>query len=144
MSNSEDSMVTYMEVSSPFEDLSDIGSPRVIIHGYDGLPMMPEDPYAYVEAALQAPLSPDYVFGPKEPKQAPPPPDFVPEPVYQSYITESDPEEDPEEDDKDPEEDPADYPTDRDDEEEEEESFGDNADDEDDDKDEDKDKAEVV
>ncbi|GJW10954.1 hypothetical protein Tco_1576781 [Tanacetum coccineum] len=49
MSNSEDSMVTYTEVSSPFEDLSDIGSPGVILHGYDGLPMMLEDPYAYVE-----------------------------------------------------------------------------------------------
>ncbi|GJY47073.1 hypothetical protein Tco_0436136 [Tanacetum coccineum] len=110
--------------------------------------------------------------GPEEPEQAPPSPDFVPEPVYQDFmppeddvlpvkeqpllaavspttnspghITESDPEEDPEEDDKDPEEDPADYPTNKDDEEEEEESLGDNADDEDDDKDEDKDKAEVV
>nr|GEV05277.1 Gag-Pol polyprotein [Tanacetum cinerariifolium] len=49
------SMVTYTKVSSPFKDLSDIGSPRV-----DGVPMMPEDPYAYVEAALQAPPSPDY------------------------------------------------------------------------------------
>ncbi|GJW75614.1 hypothetical protein Tco_0134984 [Tanacetum coccineum] len=43
----EDSTVTYTEVSSSFEDLSDIGSP-----GVDRLPMMPEDPYAYVEAAL--------------------------------------------------------------------------------------------
>ncbi|GJX01519.1 reverse transcriptase domain-containing protein [Tanacetum coccineum] len=60
MSDSEDSTVTYTEVSSPFEDLSDIGSPRV-----DGLPMMPEDPYAYVVAAFQAPPSPDYVPGPE-------------------------------------------------------------------------------
>ncbi|GJT17352.1 hypothetical protein Tco_0876058 [Tanacetum coccineum] len=65
MSDSEDSTVTYTEVSSPFEDLSDIGSPGVIIHGYDGLLMIPEDPYAYVEAAMQEP----------------PPPDFVPEPA---------------------------------------------------------------
>ncbi|GJV06379.1 putative reverse transcriptase domain-containing protein [Tanacetum coccineum] len=47
MSDSEDSMVTYTEVSSPFEDMSDIGSSRV-----DGLPLMLEDPY--VEATLQA------------------------------------------------------------------------------------------
>ncbi|GKF11367.1 hypothetical protein Tco_0049293 [Tanacetum coccineum] len=67
MSDLEDSMVTYTEVSSSFEDLSDIGSPRVIVHGYDGLPMIPEDPYAYVEAALKAPPSPEYVHGPEEP-----------------------------------------------------------------------------
>ncbi|GJW77902.1 hypothetical protein Tco_0139584 [Tanacetum coccineum] len=113
--------------------------------------MMPEDLYAYVVAAFQAPPSPDYVPGPEEPKQAPLSPEFVPEPVYlefmpskddvllseekqlpivasptadsPGYIPESDPEEDPEEDDdEDPEEDPADYPTDRDDEEEEEPS----------------------
>ncbi|GKC22557.1 hypothetical protein Tco_1024707 [Tanacetum coccineum] len=52
----------YTEVSSPFEDLSDIGSLRV-----DGLPMMPKDPYAYVVAAFQASPSPDYVYGPEEP-----------------------------------------------------------------------------
>nr|GFA78845.1 hypothetical protein [Tanacetum cinerariifolium] len=55
-------MVTYMEVSSPFEDFSDIGSSRV-----DGLPMMTQDPYAYVEAALQASPSLDYVPGPEHP-----------------------------------------------------------------------------
>ncbi|GJZ27529.1 putative reverse transcriptase domain-containing protein [Tanacetum coccineum] len=66
----EDSTVTYMEVSSPFEDLSDIGS-----SGVDGLPMMPEDPYAYVVASFQAPPSPDYVPGPEEPEQAPPSPE---------------------------------------------------------------------
>ncbi|GJW74167.1 hypothetical protein Tco_0133537 [Tanacetum coccineum] len=127
--DSEDSTVTYTEVSSLFEDLSDIGSPRV-----DGLPMMPDDPYVYVEAALRAPPSPDYMSGPEEPEQAPLLPDFVPKPVYPEfmppeddvlsaeeqplsdvvlpttdspgYITESNPEEDPEED-------PANYPDDR-------------------------------
>ncbi|GKE87251.1 hypothetical protein Tco_1564726, partial [Tanacetum coccineum] len=69
----EDSTVTYTEVSSPFEDRSDIGSLRV-----DGLPMMPEDPYAYVEAAIQAPPSPDYVPGPEHP----PSPDYVPGPEH--------------------------------------------------------------
>ncbi|GJU61551.1 hypothetical protein Tco_1243386 [Tanacetum coccineum] len=58
MSYSEDSTVTYTEVSSPFVDLSDIRSSRV-----DGRPVMPEDPYAYVVAAFQAPPSPDYVPG---------------------------------------------------------------------------------
>ncbi|GJR49020.1 hypothetical protein Tco_1317123 [Tanacetum coccineum] len=93
-----------------------------------------EDPY--VEAALQALPSPDYVPGP----EYPPLPIYVPyvlEPIYlefkpleddvllaeeeplpvvvsptadsPSYITESDPEEDPEEDDEDPEDDPASF-----------------------------------
>ncbi|GKC91461.1 putative reverse transcriptase domain-containing protein [Tanacetum coccineum] len=73
MSDSEDSTVTYTAVSSPFADLPDIGSP-----GVDGPPVMPEDPYAYVVAAFQAPPSPDYVSGP----EYPPSPDFVPELVY--------------------------------------------------------------
>ncbi|GJZ42306.1 hypothetical protein Tco_0589192, partial [Tanacetum coccineum] len=133
----EDSTVTYTEVSSPFANLSDIGSPRV-----DGPPVMPEDPYTYMVAAFQAPPSPDYVHGPEEPKQAPPLPDFVLKPVYpefmppkdevlpakeqplpaalspttdsSGYVPKSDPKEDPEENnDEDPEEDPADYPADR-------------------------------
>ncbi|GKG07189.1 hypothetical protein Tco_0330158, partial [Tanacetum coccineum] len=149
------------QISSPFADLSDIGSP-----GVDGPPIMPDDPYAYVVAAFQAPPSPDYVPDPEEP-QAPLPLDFVLEPIYPEfmppddevlpaeeqplpaaaspidqlpgYIPESDPEEDPEEDDEDPNEDPADYPADRDDDdkEEEEEPSGDDADDEDEDDDED-------
>ncbi|GJV43573.1 hypothetical protein Tco_1428109 [Tanacetum coccineum] len=45
---------------------------------YLKLPYMPEDPY--VEAALQAPPSPDYVPGPEEPEHAPPSPDYVPGP----------------------------------------------------------------
>ncbi|GKA19182.1 hypothetical protein Tco_0699097 [Tanacetum coccineum] len=50
MSNSDKSGVTYTEI--------------------------PEDPY--VEAALQAPPSPDYMPGPEEPEQAPPFPDYIP------------------------------------------------------------------
>ncbi|GKE51837.1 hypothetical protein Tco_1486993, partial [Tanacetum coccineum] len=105
--------------------------------GVDGPPVMPEDPYAYVVAAFQAPPSLDYVSGP----EYPPSPHFVPEPVYLEfmpledevllaeeqplptavsptadspcYVPESDPEEDPEEDDdEDPQEDPTDYPAD--------------------------------
>ncbi|GKB76503.1 hypothetical protein Tco_0943398 [Tanacetum coccineum] len=77
MSDSEDSTVTYTKVSSPFKDLSEIGS-----SGVDGLPMMPKDPYAYVEAALQAPPSPDYVLS----LEYPPSPDFVLEPVYPEFM----------------------------------------------------------
>ncbi|GJT73354.1 hypothetical protein Tco_1032640 [Tanacetum coccineum] len=66
----------YTEVSSPFEGLSDIGSPRANDHEYLELPGMPENPY--VEAALQPPPSPDYVSDPEEPEQAPPSPDYVP------------------------------------------------------------------
>ncbi|GKG27697.1 hypothetical protein Tco_0406024, partial [Tanacetum coccineum] len=68
----------------PFADLSDIGSPRV-----DGPPVMPEDPYAYMVAAFQAPPSPDYVPSPEEPEQAPPSPVYVPyapEPVYPKFM----------------------------------------------------------
>ncbi|GKB17601.1 hypothetical protein Tco_0851524 [Tanacetum coccineum] len=102
MSDSDESGITYTAVSSPYEDLSDIGSPRADDHELLELPYMPEDPY--IEAALQAPPSPDYVPGPEEPEHAPPSPDYVPE---------SDPEADPEEDDdEDPEEDPIDYPAD--------------------------------
>ncbi|GJQ92757.1 hypothetical protein Tco_0003896 [Tanacetum coccineum] len=133
MSDSDESGVTHTEVSSPFEDLSDIGSPRADDHELLELPYMPEDPY--LEAALQAPPSPDYVPGPEEPEHAPPSPDYVPgaehaddeivaedhpyaedaSPIAQSpdYVPESDPEADPEEDDdEDPEEDPIDYPAD--------------------------------
>ncbi|GJY52161.1 hypothetical protein Tco_0443008, partial [Tanacetum coccineum] len=153
MSNSEDSTITYTEVSSPFADLLNIGSP-----GVDRPPVMPEDPYAYVVAAFQAPPSPDYMPGPEEPEQAPPLSDFDPEPVYPEfmlpedevllaeeqplptalspttnslgYVPESDLKEDPEEDDdEDPEEDPVDYPADR----------GDDGDDEDESSDDDED-----
>ncbi|GKA07627.1 hypothetical protein Tco_0686851 [Tanacetum coccineum] len=109
----------------------DIGSPRADDHEYLELPGMPEDPY--VEAALQAPPSLDYVPGPEEPEQAPPSPDYVPGPEHTDdeivdedqpygedasptsqlpdYVSESDPEADPvEDDDEDPEEDLIDYP----------------------------------
>ncbi|GKF09064.1 hypothetical protein Tco_0043288, partial [Tanacetum coccineum] len=149
MSDSEDSMVTYTAVSSSFGGLSHIGYP-----GVNGPPVMPEDPYAYVVAAFQAPPSPDYVSGP----EYPPSPHFVPETVYPEfmpledevlpaeeqplptavsptadspgYVFESDPEEDLEEDDdEDPQEDPADYPADG----------GDDGDDEDESSDDDED-----
>ncbi|GKD55909.1 hypothetical protein Tco_1289296 [Tanacetum coccineum] len=128
MSDSDDSIVTYTAVSSPFGGLSDIGSP-----GVDGPPVMPEDPYAYVVAAFQAPSSSNYVPGLEEPEQEPLLSKFVPEPVYPEfmpleddvlpvegqplpaavspttdspgYVPEFDPDEDPEEDDEEEEED---------------------------------------
>ncbi|GJR42682.1 hypothetical protein Tco_1310785 [Tanacetum coccineum] len=89
MSDSDESRVTYTEVSSPFEGLSDIGSPRANDHEYLELPWMLEDPY--VEAALKALPSPDYIVAEDQP------------------YPEADPEDD---DDEDPEEDPVNYPAD--------------------------------
>ncbi|GJR21908.1 hypothetical protein Tco_0970435 [Tanacetum coccineum] len=155
MSDSEDSTVTYTEVSSLFADFSNIGSPGVVVYGYDGLPIMPEDPY--VEASLQAPPpSPDYIPGPEVP-QAPLPPEFVPKPEYPEYlvpsnvevlmeeqpyatdasptallpgyIADSNPKED--EDKEDLEKDPADYPADGGDEDDDDESSDDDDDDDD-------------
>ncbi|GJT22687.1 hypothetical protein Tco_0892624 [Tanacetum coccineum] len=115
MSDLDESGVTYTEISSTFEELSDIGSPGVV-------------------------RSPDYIPGLEEP-QSPPPLDYVPELIYPeympledevfpaeeqplpaaasptgqspNYVSESDPEADPEEDDnEDFKEDPVDYPAD--------------------------------
>ncbi|GKF47949.1 hypothetical protein Tco_0141200, partial [Tanacetum coccineum] len=73
-------------ISSPFEGLSDIGSPRADDYEYLEMPWIPEDPY--VEDASPTAQSLD-------------------------YVPESDPEADPEEDDyEDPKEDPVDYPAD--------------------------------
>nr|GFB19860.1 hypothetical protein [Tanacetum cinerariifolium] len=107
MSDSDESVVTYTEVSSPFEDLSDIGSPRADDHKHLELPGMLEDPY--VEVSLQAPPSPDYIPGLEEPEQAPPLPDYVLGPEHADDEIVAYPEED---DDEDPEEDPVDYPAD--------------------------------
>ncbi|GJV01742.1 hypothetical protein Tco_1335311, partial [Tanacetum coccineum] len=72
------------------EELSDDGSPRVIVYRYDGLPMQ-----------LVAPPSPDYIPDPEEPQTPPVPqdederepmfiqphdPDYVPNPMYPEYI----------------------------------------------------------
>ncbi|GJV08570.1 retrovirus-related pol polyprotein from transposon TNT 1-94 [Tanacetum coccineum] len=72
------------------EEVSEGGIPRVIVLGYDGLPLQPV-----------APPSPDYIPGPENPQTPPVPqdederepmfvqahdPDYVPEPVYPEYI----------------------------------------------------------
>nr|GEW28436.1 hypothetical protein [Tanacetum cinerariifolium] len=107
MSDSDESGVTYTYISSPFEELSDIGSPRADDHEHLMLPDMLEDPY--VEVALQAPPSLDYIPGPEEPEQAPPSPDYIPGPEHADDEI-AHPEDN---DDEDLEEDPVDYPADR-------------------------------
>ncbi|GJV10441.1 hypothetical protein Tco_1351982 [Tanacetum coccineum] len=93
------------------EEVSKGGIPRVIVLGYDGLPIQPV-----------APPSPDYIPGPKDPQT--PPHEFsaeeqpflpVDSPTAESpgYVTESDLEEDPEEyEDDETEDGPVDYPMD--------------------------------
>ncbi|GJZ02748.1 hypothetical protein Tco_0520709 [Tanacetum coccineum] len=99
--SSASSVVTYTSVytdSEPGrvfwgaddEEISEGGIPRVIILGYDGLPMQPV-----------APPSSDYIPGPEDPQTPPVPqdederepmfiqahdPDYVPEPIYPEYI----------------------------------------------------------
>nr|GEV82340.1 hypothetical protein [Tanacetum cinerariifolium] len=102
------------------EELSDGGSPRVIMYGYNGLPMQPV-----------APPSPDYIPGPKEPHTPP-----IPQDEDERYVIESDPEEDPEEyEDDEIEDGPVDYPMDGGDDGDDDDgdSSGDDVDDEDED-----------
>nr|GFB73344.1 hypothetical protein [Tanacetum cinerariifolium] len=134
--DSKESGVTNTDISSPFEELSDIGSPRADEHEHLMLPEMLEDPY--VEVSLQAQPSPDYVPGPEhaDDKIIAEDQPYVEDasPIAQSpeYVPESDFEAHPEDDDdEDPEEDPVDYPADGGDEgDDEEESSEDEEDDE--------------
>ncbi|GJT99101.1 hypothetical protein Tco_1094619 [Tanacetum coccineum] len=88
--SSATSAVTYTSVYTDDEEISEGGIPRVIILGYDGLPIQPV-----------APPSPDYIPGPEDPQTPPVPqdederepmfvqahdPDYVPEPIYPEYI----------------------------------------------------------
>ncbi|GKE50232.1 hypothetical protein Tco_1481490, partial [Tanacetum coccineum] len=109
MSDSEDSTVTYTEVSSPFEDLSDIGSLRVVGPEYEGLPWMLDDPYVQSVYSEFMPLEDEVLLAEKQPLPAA----ASPTADLPGYVSKSDPEEDPKEDDEeDPEEDPVDYPAD--------------------------------
>ncbi|GJT77675.1 hypothetical protein Tco_1044400 [Tanacetum coccineum] len=118
MSDSEHPTVTYTSISNYYKEPSNIGSPGVVVYGYDRLPMHPP--------------SPDYFIPPEDdvfPAAA-----VLPTTDSPGYITESDPKEDlKEEDDEDPKEDPTDCSVERDDDEEEEESSEDDADDEEED-----------
>nr|GEX24848.1 hypothetical protein [Tanacetum cinerariifolium] len=90
MSDSNESGVTYIEVSSSFQDLLDIGSPRANDHEHLKLLGMLEDPYVepYEEDTSPTAQSPEY----------------VPESDREAYPKEDD--------DEDPKEDPVDYPSD--------------------------------
>nr|GEV55029.1 zinc finger, CCHC-type [Tanacetum cinerariifolium] len=131
MSDSDESGVTYTDISSPFEELSDIGSPRANDHEHFELPEMLEDPY------VEAPPSPDYVPGPKHAddeivaEDQPYAEDASPIAQLPEYVPESNFEAHPEDDDdEDPEEDPVDYLADGgDDGDDEEESSEDDEDD---------------
>nr|GEZ18615.1 reverse transcriptase domain-containing protein [Tanacetum cinerariifolium] len=108
MSDSDESGVTYTDISSPFEELSNIGSPRADDHEHLELPEMLEDPYA--------PPSPDYVPGPEYAddeivaEDQPYAEDASPNAQSPEYVLESELEAHPEDDDdEDPEEDPVDY-----------------------------------
>ncbi|GJV94054.1 hypothetical protein Tco_1541867 [Tanacetum coccineum] len=96
------------------EEISDGGSPRVIVYGYDGLPMQ-----------LVAPPSPDYIPDPEEPQtplvpqdedkpeEQPLPPVALPTVESPGYVAKLDPKEDPEEyEDDETENGPVDYPID--------------------------------
>ncbi|GKD81634.1 hypothetical protein Tco_1348473, partial [Tanacetum coccineum] len=96
------------------EEISDGGIPRVIVLGYDGLPLQPV-----------APPSPDFIPGLEdpqilsapqdkdEPKEQPLPPIDSPTVESPRYVTELDPEEDPEEyEDDEIEDGPVYYPMD--------------------------------
>ncbi|GJY39611.1 putative reverse transcriptase domain-containing protein [Tanacetum coccineum] len=87
-SDEASSRVTYTSIYSDYEEPLDAVSPGVFVYGYVGLPMHPVDPY--MEAALQALPSPNYVPGPEEPEQAPPSPDYLPRPEYLEYLALSD------------------------------------------------------
>nr|GEY50581.1 reverse transcriptase domain-containing protein [Tanacetum cinerariifolium] len=134
------SVVTYTSIytdSEPWryygEDSTETGPLRVIVYGYDGLPIQPISPPSpdYVPGP-EHPPSPDYVPDPEHPSSPVEIP-YVPEPEYPKYLAPSDDEArledqplpadaspiaaspdyvadiDPEED---PEDDQADYPAD--------------------------------
>ncbi|GKB57640.1 putative reverse transcriptase domain-containing protein, partial [Tanacetum coccineum] len=120
--SSASSAVTYTSVYTDFEpgrifwgadeELSDGGSPRVIVYGYNGLPMQPVAPPSpdYVPGPEHPPY-PDYMPGPEHPPSPvePLPIDASPTTLSPGYVGDSDPDKDPKED---PEENQADYPAD--------------------------------
>ncbi|GJZ08749.1 hypothetical protein Tco_0543032, partial [Tanacetum coccineum] len=75
------------------EEIPDGGVPRVIVYGYDGLPMQPVDPPSpdYVPGP-EHPSSTDYVPGPEHPPSPIEIP-YIPEPEYPEYLVPSEDEE---------------------------------------------------
>nr|GEY80522.1 hypothetical protein [Tanacetum cinerariifolium] len=132
------------------EELSDGGSLRVIVYGYDGLPMLPVAPpspdYPHDLDSMPEPIYPGYIplkdehVLPAKEQQLP----HVVSPAAESpeYVAKSDPEEDPEEYEDDETEDGlVDYPMDGGDDRDDDDgdSFGDDANDEDEDEEEEED-----
>ncbi|GJV11483.1 hypothetical protein Tco_1353024, partial [Tanacetum coccineum] len=71
------------------EELSDGGSPRVIVYGYDGLPMqLVAPPSLNYVSGPEHPPSPDYVPGPEHPPSPVEVP-YIPEPEYLEYLVPS-------------------------------------------------------
>nr|GEU64534.1 hypothetical protein [Tanacetum cinerariifolium] len=92
MSDAKHSTVTYTSISSD-DGSSDVGSSGVIVLGHDVLPMIPEDPYAYVEAAMQEPPPPNFVPEPVCPEFMPPEDDVLPaeeQPLPTAFSTTAD------------------------------------------------------
>ncbi|GJV89287.1 hypothetical protein Tco_1533225 [Tanacetum coccineum] len=122
--SSASSVVTYTSVYTDFEpgsiflgadeELSNEGSPRVIVYGYDGLPMQPvalpsldyvpgpEHPPSPIKVPyVPKPEYPEYLvpFDAEAPLEDQPLPiDASPTALSPGYVADSDPEEDPEED----------------------------------------------
>ncbi|GKE78472.1 hypothetical protein Tco_1544592, partial [Tanacetum coccineum] len=128
------------------EEISEVGSPRVIVLGYDGLPIQPPHDPDYVPE----PIYPDYIPLKDEhefpAEEQPLPPVVSPTAESPGYVVESDPKEDPEEyKDDETEDGPVNYPMDggEDGDDDDGDSSGDDADDEDEDEeDEDKENEE--
>nr|GEU80208.1 hypothetical protein [Tanacetum cinerariifolium] len=120
------------------EELSDGGSPRVIVYGYDELPMQPPHDPDYVPDPMYPeyiPLEDEHVLLPEEKPLLP-----INSPTAESpgYVVESDLEEDPEEyEDDDTDDGPVDYPMDEGDNGDDDDGDGDSSRDDADDKDED-------
>ncbi|GJZ17437.1 hypothetical protein Tco_0553560 [Tanacetum coccineum] len=119
------------------EEISKGGIPRVIVYGYNGLPIqtiaLPSPDYI---PGLEDPQTPPVSQDEDETEEQPLPPVNSPTAESPAYITESDPEEDPEEyEDDETEDGPVDYPMDEGDDGDDDDgnSFGDDADDEDED-----------
>ncbi|GJV87032.1 hypothetical protein Tco_1530970 [Tanacetum coccineum] len=74
-------------MSSDYKEPSDVGSPEVVVYGYDGILMHPPSP-DYVPRP-EHPPSPDYVPGPEHPPSPVYVP-YVPEPEYPEYLVPSD------------------------------------------------------
>nr|GEW60915.1 putative reverse transcriptase domain-containing protein [Tanacetum cinerariifolium] len=141
----EDSIVTCTSISSDYEEPSNVGSPGVVVYGYDRLLMHPPYP-DYAPSTKHLPL-PEFVLEPIYTEFMPPKDDVLPakeqpllvvaSPIADSpgYISKSDPVKNPKEDDEDAKEDLPDYLTDQE-EEEDEESSKDDVNDEDEGKDE--------